>query len=85
MAARERARRSQVDHVGKSAGNQHERLDHTNFTAKPTVVFPFDLDHLADRRTDCQSVLPAEMTNLDILRKLWAIVKESTCLQRRLG
>src|SRR6266446_3383216 len=30
---------------------------HTNFTAKPTVVFAFDLDHLADRRTDCQSVL----------------------------
>src|SRR5438874_1631802 len=32
---------------------------HTNFTAKPTVVFAFDLDHLA------------EPANLDILRKLF--------------
>jgi hypothetical protein len=32
---------------------------HTNFTAKPTVVFAFDLDHLA------------EPANLDTLRKLF--------------
>src|SRR6266568_2948137 len=32
---------------------------HTNFTAKPTVVFAFDLDNLA------------EPANLDVLRKLF--------------
>jgi hypothetical protein len=33
---------------------------HTNFTAKPTVVFAFDLDHLA------------EPANLDVLRKVFS-------------